>query len=763
MTEEEKAAQAKKDFLSLRSGGAYVPPARLRALQASIPQDKKSEDFQRLAHDARKKSVNGLINKLNVGNIRSICEESFNENLFKARGLLCQSLLKAQAASLTFTPVYAAYVAVISSKLPIIGELLQNRLINRWAKAFRRNDKAVCISSTLFLAHLCNQDVISYIVPANMLQMLLEKPSDDSVEIAVNLMRELGQHLEEANMPIANLLFDRLRQILQESNLEKRTLYAIEVLFLTRRQKYENNPAIPENLDIVPDDDRVTLEALPPDQWVKADPENSLNIFKYDPEYETNEANWKKMRDEIFGEDSDDEDSDSGAGSEESESEESDEEARAQDVKDLTADELVQLRRRIYLTITSSSAFEEATHKLMKVPLPIGKEQELPQMLVETCSQRPTYEKFFGFIGQRLCEIRRDMRDEFEKAFAHYYDSIHRYDSNRLRAIAQFFAHLLGTEAIGWYVFQSVILTEEDTTSSSRIFIMILFQGMVEEMGMVKLQAKFRDSTLQPYFTGLFPLDDQKNTRFAINYFTSIQMGAITEDMREALANMPKAPALPAIANGNRSHSRSTSERSFSSSYYSYSGSSRSRSESRSSRDTRSPPPRRDRGRSPPRGRSYSRSVSSSRSRTPSYSRSRSPPRRERRRSPSLSRSRSPPRRTIRQRSPSLSRSRSPPRRSARRSPSYSRSRTPPRRGARRYSSYSRSRSPPRRPVQRRSPSYSRSRSPPPRRRSPALRRERSPPMRQRPPVLRRSRSPPRRRRSLSYERNRSPSRRRRS
>ncbi|KAL9061587.1 MAG: hypothetical protein Q9162_000119 [Coniocarpon cinnabarinum] len=555
MTEEEKNAQAKKDFLSLRSGGAYIPPARLRAMQASITQDKKSEDFQRLAHDARKKSINGLVNKLNIGNIKAICEESFNEDLIKARGLLCQSLLKAQAASLSFTSVYAAYVTVITSKLPIIGELLQNRLVNRWAKAFKRNDKAVCVSSTHFLAHLCNQDVVSYIVLANMLQMLLEKPTDDSVEIAVNLMRELGQHLEESNMPIANLLYDRLRQILQESDLEKRTLYAIEVLFQIRRDRYANNPAIPEGLDIVPDEDKVTLEAVPPDQFLKTDPQTSLNIFKYDADYESNEASWKKMRDEIFGEGSDGEDeSGSEAGSESESEDESDAEAHAQDVKDMTADELVQLRRRIYLTITSSSAFEEATHKLMKIPLPVGKEQELPQMLVETCSQRPTYEKFFGFIGQRLSEIRRDMREQFEQAFTHYYESIHRYDNNRLRAIAQFFAHLLGTEAIGWYVFQCVIMTEEDTTASSRIFIKILFEGLVEEMGMKKLQAKTTDAHLRPYYNGIFPMDSQKNTRFAINYFTSIKMGALTEEMRAALVNMPKAPApaLPAT-NGRRS------------------------------------------------------------------------------------------------------------------------------------------------------------------------------------------------------------------
>ncbi len=42
--------------------------------------------------------------------------------------------------------------------------------------------------------------------------------------------------------------------------------------------------------------------------------------------------------------------------------------------------------------------------------------------------------------------------------------------------MAKFFAHLLATDAISWEVLAAIRLTEDDTTSSSRIFIKILFQ-----------------------------------------------------------------------------------------------------------------------------------------------------------------------------------------------------------------------------------------------------------------------------------------------
>lgn len=196
-------------------------------------------------------------------------------------------------------------------------------------------------------------------------------------------------------------------------------------------------------------------------------------------------------------------------------------------------------------------------------------------------------------------------------------------------------------------------LNEEETTSSSRIFIKILFQDLAEALGMKTFQARLKDEILRPAFEGIFPMDEPRNTRFAINYFTSIGMGGLTEEMRIHLQNAPKpAAVVPAM----KAQSDSESVSSYLS-YSSYTGSSRSYSRSRSPSRSRPArrrqftpsrsrtPPRRDAGgdrerAAPPRNggrraRSYtpsdvSRSLSSRRSRkrrSPSYSsRSRTPP-----------------------------------------------------------------------------------------------------------------------------------------
>jgi pre-mRNA-splicing factor CWC22 len=760
LTAEEKQALAKAEYqklLTMRSGGTYIPPARLRELQAQIS-DKKSVEYQRMAWEALKKSITGLINKANESVLKFIVPELFTENLVRGRGLFCRSIMKAQAASLPFTPIYAAMAAIVNTKLPQVGELLLKRLVIQFRKAFKRNDKAVCLSSTTFIAHLCNHLVADEVIAAEILLLLLHKPTDDSVEIAVGFAREVGHHLEEMNPAIANAVFDQFRSILHESDVEKRTQYMIEVLFQVRKDRYKDNPSIKDELDLVEEEDQITHSVKLDDPNIEV--QDGLNIFKYDPEWEEHEEAYRKLKAEILGEGSDDEDED--ADTEESSDDEEAEKERQIEIKDQTNTDLVNLRRTIYLTIMSSLDFESAVHSLMKVQLPPGQESELVSMIIECAAQEKTYSKFYGLVSERFAKLNRLWLDLFEQSFAQTYDTIHRRETNQLRNVARLFGHMLSTDAVGWHIFSVVHLNEDETTSSSRIFIKILFQDLAEALGMPTLQGRLKDEILRPSFSGIFPTHEPRNTRFSINYFTSIGMGVLTEEMREHLKNLPKPalPALPVPKNDVVSESESVS------SYSSYSSYTTSRSYSAS----RSP----ERNR---RGKEVVRGVDRERYRgrgspTMTVSRSRSPPReKQARRARSYSSTRSPspaPPRGARRRSASYSASPTPLRRRPR-----SISSTPPQKNGvvnRRRDSYLQSRSPPRfSKTNGRDRDLSTSFSPPPRRRQRSLSDSRSPPgrrgrrntssegsMSRSPPAKRGARRisrSPIRRRSPSYER----------
>lgn len=127
------APKTSTNILSSKTGGAYIPPAKLKLMQQSIS-DKSSVEYQRISWEALKKSIHGNVNKVNTGNIGIIARKLFQENIIRGRGLLTRTILQAQAASPTFTNVYAALVDIINSKFPSIGELLLNRCIQQFKR-----------------------------------------------------------------------------------------------------------------------------------------------------------------------------------------------------------------------------------------------------------------------------------------------------------------------------------------------------------------------------------------------------------------------------------------------------------------------------------------------------------------------------------------------------------------------------------------------------------------------------------------------------
>ena len=530
---------------STLTAGAYIPPAKLKMLQAAIT-DKKSAEFQRLSWEALKKSIHGLVNKINIPNIAQVVRELFKENLVRARGLFCRSVMQAQLFSPTFTNVYASLMAVVNMKFPQIGELLLKRLISQFKTSYKQNKKEQCLSTCKFIAHLINQNVAHEILALQVLTLLLENPTNHSVEVGMGLLKEVGKKLSQESPRSLHAIFETLRNILnQQTDIDdKRIQYMIEVMFAIRKDGFKDFPTVLKELDLVEEQEQFTHMMSVEEEY---DTENVLNIFKLDPDYEENEEKYKVLKKEILDEsDSDDSsDGEEGESDEEGDNDE-EEEGKVKEVKDegLIVDEtetnLVTLRRTIYLTIQSSLDFQECAHKLLKINLKPTQQVELCQMILDACAQQRTYERFFGLLAQRFCELKKEYVECFEDIFKQQYETCHRLETVKLRNVTRLLSHLLYTDSISWGVFDCVKLNEEETTSSSRVFLKNLLLDLNENMGVLKLKDRFADITLQEFFEGLFPRENPRHTRFAINFFTSIGLGPLTDSLREHLKLTPK-------------------------------------------------------------------------------------------------------------------------------------------------------------------------------------------------------------------------------
>merc|ERR1719319_1445014 len=259
--EDKKEPSGREILKMLQPGGVYIPPFKMRKLQNKLSKDENSKVYQRLQWEALKKSINGLVNKANKSNIKNICVELFNENLIRGRGLFCRSVMKAQMASPQFTPVYTALVAIVNTKMPELGELLCKRVIMQFQRSYRRKDKITMKAVLTFVAHLINQQVLHELPALQLFSLLLEKnPTNDSVEVAKDFVLHLGSALREISPEGLRGVMEIFRSLLQEeeSKLEKRVLYSLESLFKEWKNRFDNFPAIPEELDLLDEGDIIT-------------------------------------------------------------------------------------------------------------------------------------------------------------------------------------------------------------------------------------------------------------------------------------------------------------------------------------------------------------------------------------------------------------------------------------------------------------------------------------------------------------------------
>jgi pre-mRNA-splicing factor CWC22 len=57
--------------------------------------EETTEAHQKYMWEMLRKSINGIVNKVNVSNIQNVVLELFNENLIRGKGLLARSIMKA--------------------------------------------------------------------------------------------------------------------------------------------------------------------------------------------------------------------------------------------------------------------------------------------------------------------------------------------------------------------------------------------------------------------------------------------------------------------------------------------------------------------------------------------------------------------------------------------------------------------------------------------------------------------------------------------
>lgn len=194
----------------------------------------QSDEYQRSAWNELRLSIRRLIFRLHIRNLEIIAQELFNINIIRGRGLLCTLIIQAQKASPELTNCYAAFVAIINSKFPEIGELLIKRLIHEFFSGIQRKLTVQTVAAARFLAHLTNQRICHKMLALEMLTYLVRGPTNCKIEAAIEFVSCCGRRLQTLSPTGLSSFYKHLERIRAIENLGGPIMDTIAMAFERR-------------------------------------------------------------------------------------------------------------------------------------------------------------------------------------------------------------------------------------------------------------------------------------------------------------------------------------------------------------------------------------------------------------------------------------------------------------------------------------------------------------------------------------------------
>ncbi|QLL30222.1 hypothetical protein HG536_0A00390 [Torulaspora globosa] len=452
------------------------------------------------------------IEELNESSLEKTFKDILGVNILLGHRNLVRLIL--ERPDLSKQPdLYAALAAKLNSVAPEIGATLSREAAAIFIEAYNNFDDAKAYSMVSLLAELFNYEVLHEIVILQVIHLLSKDLTEPSVRIIVQLLWQCGKHLSEVSLTAHNMIFEKLRQVLQAGKLSNNAKSFLQELFDLRSRDYI--PCSAGQLLKIEDLEHNTHTFMIDSDEFK--PLKNLGEFEYHEDFIALERRYEILRAEALA------------------AYETEEVQKPTVATDMTGEQEVEFKKRFYLILKSSLSSDEAAHKILKLRVPDADKHRVVDVIIKSSIQEATYSKFYGTLAERLCSSHKSWKPAFELVFKSNYQNSEEFEPAQLRTLGKLWGHILASDYVGLEVFENVHMSEDGTTAPGRIFLKFIFQEMVASLGIDELANRFKEEYIQPFLVNLFPKEDTDNIRYSINYFTAIGLGVLTEDMRQRL------------------------------------------------------------------------------------------------------------------------------------------------------------------------------------------------------------------------------------
>ncbi|CCF57642.1 hypothetical protein KAFR_0C06460 [Kazachstania africana CBS 2517] len=450
-------------------------------------------------------------------------------NIFEANIVIGEPILATEiyeSMSISNIKDLSPLLKLLDVDLPDVAKEVTRQIIISFIDDIKNQREKQCLLYTTALSSFLSYGIIHELIILQLVHVLLsEKTSthkEFNINVLINLLLKSGKALQRVSKIPHDSIFEDLRSMLQSGQVPVSLTAKLEILFDLRRKNYKmyDEEALVDLPPFVPGESDNEVVFLLDDDSLKSPILN--DSFRQVENYETLQKQFILLKEKVQTRLS------SLSVPQSSQS--------VTVVHDMTQAKDVEFKKKIYLIMKSSLSGDEAAHKILKLRIPDDEKHKIVDILVNSELQERTFSKFYAILAERLCSNHRSWASAFEVIFAKFYlEMIDTIEPAKLRIMGKFWASLLSADFLGLEILKIIKLTENETTPPIRIFIKFLFQELVLKLGLKELKDRINEPFVKPSLLGLFPEEDLENMRYAINFFTAINLGVLTDDMRKKL------------------------------------------------------------------------------------------------------------------------------------------------------------------------------------------------------------------------------------
>ncbi|XP_065917507.1 nucleolar MIF4G domain-containing protein 1-like isoform X2 [Dysidea avara] len=407
-----------------------------------------------------KKSINGIINRLSTSNMSYAVGQM--EKLFQSYSrndvsttftdVILEACLLPSVLPDKFGLDYMMLVAIMHSRIGIeVGAHFLQTLVKKFDelhKSISTQLNKCCYNSVLLIGYLYNYLVVDTLLVYDIIKVLLESFTEGDVEILLMILKNCGMQIRRDN---ASSLKDIIQQIQLKSSGysgSSRMHFMLDIITSLRTNNPQKIPGYdPDKIENMRKLLRAQIKGGLGDNQLKISLQDLLNAehqgrwWIVGSSWSTKDTNSHEIKPVPT----------SGHHSQLMEL------ARKQRMN-------TDVRKSVFCIIMSSEDYIDAFEKLLKLGLKDTQQRELVHVTLHCCLQEKSYNPYYAFLGQRLCEYNRSHQVTFQYAVWDKFKELQSLSSTCLENLWRFCSHLIANKAFSLSILRVVQFTQLDVT-----------------------------------------------------------------------------------------------------------------------------------------------------------------------------------------------------------------------------------------------------------------------------------------------------------